>query len=131
MTRGKSLADADEILSKLAAQDAHRTDVRDLLRHILREFDGNAGLAKHLRDCYDESPPGGSNQARILADIMKLVDRESEHQEDYGDMSMEELQLHATDLMRGLQGDDGTGPPAEHEAMEADARRGRDAGEPA
>lgn len=120
MTQGKTLADADEVFAKLAAVDAQRTDVRDLLRHILREFGGNPGLARALKECFDASNEGSQNQARILSDVMKLIDRESEHHEDYGEMSMDDLQRHAAALMHEMAGDTGSGPDSTETSLDAE-----------
>ena len=89
----------DQVVSRLSGAQRPRLDLRTLASKMLEEFGGYDGLARQTKKCFDINPEGGTNQVRILADVMKLIGQTQTLDDDPGDLSPEAIEAQ---LREGL-----------------------------
>ena len=80
-------AEPDELFHEIAKAQEFRSDIREVLRFVMKEFGGNEGFAKELWDCYIQKGSGAiikgsANQIRILSSIMHLMEQCGEDDDD-------------------------------------------------
>ena len=96
----------DEVLKNLLELSSGKIDVNDLALCILREFDGNAGLADALKKCFDKNPDGSQNQVRILSDIIRLMNACTGAEGDDADIDEEDARAIVREILEsGIHGD--------------------------
>lgn len=82
----------EKMVAKLIGKRGPRLDIRLLAGRLLEEFGGYDGLAQYTKKCFDSNPEGGSNQVRILADVMRLIGQTQAAEGDDGDMDPEAIE---------------------------------------
>lgn len=92
------VADADTLLHELAAPEDASTSIRELLRCVMVEFDGPAGLARAAKLAFDENTTGNSNQIRLLSDLFRLLTTHGSEEE--GEQDLESLEATAKRLLK-------------------------------
>lgn len=98
MPQQKILADADEILGELAHPQDAALSIRELLRCVMLEFGGAAGLADAAKKAFDNNPTGHSNQIRLLSDLFRLLQGHGD--EDEAGEDLQSLEATARQLMQ-------------------------------
>jgi hypothetical protein len=81
-----------EILQDLISPDGMNTSVRELVRSLMAEFGGPAGLAKEIKADFDACNLGHANRIRIEQSVMGLL---GNYGEDVGDAMSDPEQLEA------------------------------------
>jgi hypothetical protein len=92
-----------DILQDLLSPEGMNTSVRELVRALMAEFKGPAGLAKEIKADFDACPNGHANRIRIEQSIMGLL---GNYGEDVGDSlnDPEQLEAMAKQLLGGGDG---------------------------